>query len=57
MPMLNIMEYSARYENEWVVLDKQHNVIDHGTDLESLWDRNAELLPKLTFYFASSQRP
>jgi hypothetical protein len=54
--MLNILEVSERYEDQWVVLDKVQNVLDHGADLDELWSRHESALPKLTFYFASSSR-
>ncbi len=55
--MLNILDISAWFEDEWVVLDKRQEVIDHGKDLEELWDKHEESAGKLTFYFASSLRP
>ena len=54
--MLNILDISAWFENEWVVLDKLQHVVDHGPDLEELWSKHENATSKLTLYFASSLR-
>jgi hypothetical protein len=52
--MLNILDVSRTYENQWIVLDKRQNVVDHGPDLEALWDKYADIVSHLTFYFAAA---
>ena len=52
--MLNFLEISAWFENEWVVLDRKQQVVDHGKDLEALWEKHEGETGKLTFYFAST---
>lgn len=51
---MNVLDVSRRYENQWVVLDRGQNVVDHGPSLEELYTRHKEAAPKLTFYFASA---
>lgn len=55
--MLNILDVSARFENQWLVLDKLQNVVDHGPELLELWEKHQRAAARLTFYFASSARP
>lgn len=52
--MINVLEVSTRFQDEWVVLDRSQRVVDHGPDLQQLWRKHHGL--SLTFYFASGQR-
>ena len=54
---MNVLDVSKRYENQWVVLDRGQNVVDHGTSLEELFTRHKEAAPRLTFYYASALAP
>lgn len=54
--MINILDVSRKYANEWIVLDPAQRVIDHGPELRPLCAKYAELTAHLTFYFASSVR-
>ena len=51
--MVNVLEVTSRYENEWIVLDKSHKVLDHGPELGALWEKWAKAPQRLSFYFAS----
>ena len=55
--MMNVLDVSTRFENQWVVLDRGQNIVDFGTDLESLWTKHRSAEAKVTFYFASAFRP
>jgi hypothetical protein len=55
--MMNVLDVSERYENQWVVLDRGQNVLDFGTDLEQLWAKHHKTEAKVTFYFASAFQP
>jgi len=50
--MTNFLDISRCYQNQWVVLDAGHNVLDHGEDFAALRARHAGA--RRTFYFASS---
>ena len=52
--MINVLEISRLYENEWIVLDRALNVLDHGPDLLDLWSKYEGMTSRLTFYFASA---
>jgi hypothetical protein len=52
--MINVLEVSRLYCNQWVVLDRSLKVLDHGPDLQFLWSKYGSLSSRLTFYFASS---
>ncbi len=52
--MMNVLEVSERYRDQWVVLDRGQNVLDFGPDLETLWSKHKGSDAKLTFYFASA---
>lgn len=54
--MINILDVSRRYANEWVVLDPAQRVIDHGPELGPLCAKYAALTARLTFYFACDVR-
>jgi len=49
---MNVLDL-RRNPNQWVVLDRGQNVIDHGIDLQKLYARHKEAAASLTFYFAS----
>lgn len=51
---MNVLDFSRRFENQWVVLDRGQSVVDHGPDLEELYSRHRERAAKLTFYYASA---
>ena len=52
--MINSLELSRLYENQWVVLDRRSRVVvDSGPDLTALLAKYAEV-PALTFYFAAN---
>ncbi|MBI5631217.1 MAG: hypothetical protein HY921_10080 [Elusimicrobia bacterium] len=55
--VINVLEVSRQYQNEWVVLDRRLNILDHGPDLALLWDKYGEISGRLTFYFASGMLP
>lgn len=46
-----------RNPNQWVVLDRGQNVVDHGRDLQELYARHKDAAGSLTFYFASASLP
>ena len=50
--MTNFLDISRRYQDQWVVLDSRHNVVDHGEDFAALRVRHSGA--RRTFYFASS---
>lgn len=52
--MMNVLEVSERYENQWVVLDRGQNVLDFGPDLSALWTKHHDAGGRVTFYFASA---
>ncbi|MBI4375660.1 MAG: hypothetical protein HY549_04330 [Elusimicrobia bacterium] len=52
--MINVLELSRLYENQWVVLDRSQKVLDHGPQLDSLWSKYGPIAGKITFYFASA---
>jgi hypothetical protein len=52
--MMNVLDVSEKYENQWVVLDRGQNVLDFGPNLSDLWDRHRKTDAKVTFYFASA---
>ena len=52
--MINILDVSRKYENQWIVLDRSQNVVDFGPDLEELWEKYSGIVSHLTFYFASA---
>ncbi len=52
--MMNVLEVSERYENQWVVLDRGQNVLDFGPDLTHLWEKHRHAEAKVTFYYASA---
>lgn len=54
---MNVLDVSKRYENQWVVLDRGQNVVDHGPSLEELYSRHKDVAPRLTFYYASAVMP
>ena len=49
--MINVLDISRRYCNQWVVLDRSQKIVDHGSDLAALCKKHRH--GKLTFYFAS----
>lgn len=53
---MNVLDL-RRNPNQWVVLDRGQNVIDHGADLQELYARHKDAAAALTFYFASGERP
>lgn len=53
---MNVLDVSRRFQDQWVVLDRGQNVVDHGTNLEELYTRHKETAPRLTFYFASADK-
>ena len=54
--MMNVLEVSRRYRDQWVVLDGRQTVLDHGPELKPLWDKHS-VGKKRTFYFAAGMRP
>ena len=52
--MINVLELSRLYEDQWIVLDRCLQVLDHGPDLLELWARYEGMNSRLTFYFASA---
>lgn len=54
--MMNVLEVSRRYRDQWVVLDGRQAVLDHGPELKPLWDKHNGQR-KRTFYFAAGMRP
>lgn len=50
--MMNVLEVSRRFQDQWVVLDRSQQVVDHGDDLQALWRKHQGT--RLTFYFASA---
>ncbi len=50
--MINLIEVARLFENQWIVLDRSHNVIDHGPELPSLQTKHEGR--RLTFYFVSA---
>jgi hypothetical protein len=53
---MNVLDL-RRNPNQWVVLDRGQNVIDHGQDLQELYARHKEAAQSLTFYFATASMP
>lgn len=51
---MNVLDLTARVENQWVVLDRGQNLVDYGTDLSELYARHKDAAGSLTFYFASA---
>lgn len=51
--MLNVLEISRLYPDQWVALDRGLRILGHGPDLRELWARFGEGSSRLTFYFAS----
>jgi len=41
MPVIQVLELSRRYRNQWVVLDQRYNVLDHGGSLGDLRAKHA----------------
>lgn len=52
--MINTLEMSRLYKNQWVVLDRNRNVLDCAPQLEILWVKYSAILEKITFYFAAA---
>lgn len=50
--MTNFIDLSRHFQNQWVVLDNLHNVVDHGDDFGSLRAKHAGA--RRTLYFASA---
>lgn len=53
---MNVLDL-RRNPNQWVVLDRGQNVIDHGADLQELYARHKEAADTLTFYFRHRPAP
>jgi hypothetical protein len=49
--MINLIDLSRRFENQWIVLDHSHTVIDHGPELQTLQVKHEG--NRRTFYFVS----
>ncbi len=52
--MINTLEMSRLYENQWVGLDRRKNVVDFGPRLDALWSKYNAMVGKMTFYFAAA---
>jgi hypothetical protein len=52
--MINVLDFSNKYTDQWVVLDRTARVIDHGNDLQTLFRKHRH--GRVTFYFASGAR-
>ena len=55
--MMNVLDVSRKYENQWVVLDRGQNVVDSGPELTDLYARHRAAVNRLTFYYASAVLP
>ena len=51
MPKLDLWGLSSMYQNQWIVLDRSWNVVDHGSCLEELKEKHAALAGSHSFYF------
>jgi hypothetical protein len=51
--MINVLDISEKYTDQWVVLDHSQRVVDAGPDLKALWRKHGRA--RLTFYYASGQ--
>ena len=54
MRMINLFDLARRFQNQWIVLDHDHNVIDHGPELETLQLRHEG--SRRTFFYVSPIR-
>ena len=52
--MINVLDFSTQYTDQWVVLDRSQRVIDHGNDLQGLFRKYRN--GRVTFYFACGHR-
>ena len=52
--MLNVFEVTELYPDEWVMLDRRLEVVDHGPILEVLRSRHGEASRRHTFLFATA---
>ena len=50
--MINVLDISRRFQDQWIVLDRSLNVVDCGPDLQALCRKHQGA--RLTFYFASA---
>jgi hypothetical protein len=50
--MINLIDLARRFENEWIVLDRGHNVVDHGPELQTLQEKHEG--DRRIFYFVSA---
>jgi hypothetical protein len=51
--MINILEVSQKFGNQWVVIDRSRRIIDHGAELSTLYHKHGPA--GKTFYFAAQQ--
>ena len=49
--MINILEFSSRFQNQWVVIDRSRKIVDHGADFHALYRKHHG--GRMTFYFAA----
>lgn len=52
--MINVLDISEQFTDQWVVLDHSQRVVDAGPDLQALWRKHGR--SRLTFYFASAHK-
>ena len=49
--MINVLDISRRFTDQWVVLDRRLKVVDSGNDLAALAKKHGG--GRMTFYYAS----
>ena len=50
--MINVLEMARRFQDQWIVLDRRANVVDHGNDFAALYSKYGGA--GRTLYFASA---
>jgi len=51
--MINPLDLSRYFKNQWIVLDHEYRVIDHGPELAELREKHSGA--HRTFYFVSRE--
>jgi hypothetical protein len=52
--MINVLDLSEKYTDQWIVLDRSQKIVDAGPDLQVLWRKHGRA--RFTYYFASPVR-